>query len=459
MNKTLISLIVGLVTAASSINASADDLLSVYQQATRNDATVLKAQAQFNASKEDIIQARSVLLPQINASASYSSSERESQQSQRDGATFLTYDITSNSDVTSFGASLNMELYHHDTWLRMDNAKKSAHRSDLSYQSAKQSLIVRVTKAYFDLLTAKDDLEFAKAEKAAISRQLEQTKQRFSVGLTAITDVHEAQAQYDNAVTSEIRAENNIFTTEEAVRVITNALPRNVSVLNTERFSATRPMPDSANEWQSLAEAKNLNLLVAKVGVDIAKENINIAQAGHYPTIDLNGSWGTSKSKSSYTLSGSTIDSPETPYFDNKSIGISLSVPIYSGGATSSVVRKTQQNYVIASQDLSLTHRDTVRTVRNAYNTVIAGVSAIKSLDQAVLSAEKALEATEAGFEVGTRTIVDVLNSTRNLFNAKRNLSSTRYGYIQNILSLKNAAGTITEQDIMDINKGLMVAE
>jgi len=369
------------------------------------------------------------------------------------------FDATVDSTRYQYGASLNMQLYHHDSWLRMDNAKKSAHRSDLSYQATKQDLIVRVAQAYFDLLKAKDDLEFSQAEKAAIARQLEQTKQRFSVGLTAITDVHEAQAQFDNAVTEEIRAENSIYTAEEAVRVITNAIPREVSILNTERFSTTRPTPDSANEWQTLAEAKNLNLLAAKVGVDIAKENINIAQAGHYPTLDLNGSWGSSRSQTDLTFNGQTQSFDQTPYFDNKSIGINLTVPIYSGGATSSIVRQTQQNYVIASQDLSLAHRDVVRTTRNSYNTVIAAVSAIKSLEQSVLSAEKALEATEAGFEVGTRTIVDVLNSTRNLFNAKRNLSSTRYGYIQSVLQLKRSAGTISAKDIEDINKGLIAPE
>tara|TARA_R110001583_G_scaffold182779_1_gene340896 strand:- start:18 stop:1394 length:1377 start_codon:yes stop_codon:yes gene_type:complete len=455
MKKSLSTLIIAAAMATSG-NSQADDLLSVYQQALLNDPTVLKTQAQFTASKEDIIQARSALLPQIDATGSYVKREAESQNF-NDAFGPLAALVTSISDTYSYGASLNMQLYQHDTWLRMNNAKKAAHRSDLSYLSSKQDLIVRVSKAYFDLLAAKDDLEFAQSEKAAIGRQLEQTKQRFSVGLTAITDVHEAQAQYDNAVTAEIRAENNIYTVEEAVRVITSYLPRDISILNTARFSTARPTPDSANDWQKLAEAKNIDLLVAKVGVDIAKENINIAQAGHYPTIDLNGQWNNSKSSDEYDITGGeSFKFPETPYFTSKSITVSLTVPIYSGGQTSSLVRQTQQNYVIASQDLSLTHRDTVRTVRNSYNTVIADISAIKSLEQSVLSAEKALEATEAGFEVGTRTIVDVLNSTRNLYDAKRNLSTTRYGYIQNILLLKRAAGTISDEDIKAINSGLI---
>jgi len=439
MKKTISALIIGLICATSTTLVNAEDLLSVYKQAQKNDPTVIKSKALYKASKEDIVQARSVLLPYLSGSASYTLSERGAEGN-----------TVSDTEQMSYGLELNMQLYKHSSWLRLDNAKKSAHRSDVSYQSAKQELIVRVTSSYFDVLSAKDDLDFAKAEKAAIERQLEQTKQRYSVGLTAVTDVHEAQAQYDNAVTSEIRAENSVFTAEEALRVITNVYPRDLNTLNTERFSTSRPVPDSANEWQQTAEAKNLDIISQKIAVDIAKENINIATSGHYPTLSLRGSYGKSDTDD-------LIDNTSGKG-DSQSIGITLNVPIYSGGATSSAVNQAQSNYVAASQDLEQTHRNVVRNTRNAYNTVIAAVSAIKALEQSVVSAESALKATEAGFEVGTRTIVDVLDSTRNLYNAKRNLSSTRYNYVQSILSLKRAAGTISMQDLININNGLSKA-
>lgn len=442
MKKTITALFIGLTCAASSTLANAEDLLSAYQQAQANDPVVLRAHAEYLSSKEGIEQARSVLLPQINASASYTDGESE-------GFDKLNNIVTTDTKNFSYGATLSMELYRHSTWLQLDNAKKLAHQSDISYQAAKQDLIVRVTQAYFNVLSAKDDLEFSVAEKAAIERQLEQTKQRFSVGLTAITDVHEAQAQFDNAVTDEIRAENNVLNAEEALRVITNVYPRDLHILNTDRFSTSRPSPDSANEWQQTAEAKNLDLIAQKISVDIAKENINVAQSGHYPSLSLNGS---------YSSSDSEIDGNNLQALDSHSIGITLNVPIYSGGAISSQVRQAQSNYVAASQGLEQSHRDVVRNTRNAYNTVIASVSAIKSLEQSVISAESALKATEAGFEVGTRTIVDVLNSTRNLYNAKRNLSSIRYTYIQNVLTLKRSGGTITEKDLEDINAGLMAS-
>jgi outer membrane protein len=442
-----------LVCATNSTLVNAEDLLSVYKQAQASDPTVLKLQALFNASKEDINQARSVLLPELSAAASYTESEGEFTRTSDDGKS-SDQTLTNKSDSLRYSLNLNMQLYNHSTWLRLDNAKKAAHRSDVTYQSAKQELIVRVTTAYFDVLSAKDDLDFAKAEKAAIERQLEQTKQRYSVGLKAVTDVHEAQSQYDNAVTSEIRAENSVFTAEEALRVITNVYPRDLNILNTERFSTSRPIPDSANEWQQTAEAKNLDLISQKISVDVAKENINIAKSGHYPTLSLTGSYTTSDQNNE--VNNITVNNPA---LDSQSIGITLNVPIYSGGAITSAVRQAQSNYVAASQDLEQTHRNVVRNTRNAYNTVIAAVSAIKALEQALVSSESALKATDAGFEVGTRTIVDVLDSTRNLYNAKRNLSSTRYNYIQSILSLKRAAGTISEQDLININKGLIEAK
>jgi outer membrane protein len=443
MKKTLSTLIIAIASAMTASGAQADDLLSVYQQALLNDTVVLKAQAQFEIVKEDIDQARSALLPQIKASASYSDGERE----------FFDGTIhTKETSSFSYGADLNMQLYHHDSWLRLDIAEKTAHQSDLVYQVAKQDLIVRVAQAYFALLSTKDDMAFAQAEKAAIARQLEQTKQRFSVGLTAITDVHEAQAQYDNAVTEEIRAENAIYSAEEELRVITNTYPRNINILNTDRFSTSTPNPNSADEWQKAAEAKNLDLIASKVGIEIAKETINSARAGHYPTLDFGAQYGSSDDKTQLN-NNSSINEPAV---DNYSIGVTLNVPIYSGGAIQSSVRQAQSRFVLASQDLMQTHRAVVRTTRNAYNTVVATISGIKAFEQSVLSATKALEATEAGFEVGTRTIVDVLDSTRNLYNAKRNLSSTRYAYIQNVLLLKRAGGTITNEDISAINTGLM---
>ena len=452
MKKTLLSVLIGLSAIAGSVKA--EDLLTAYQHAKANDPVVLRAEAQVNAAKEDIIQARALLLPKLDLSGGFAKRDTDDTRP----SIFAPSGSKTNTDVesTSYQVDLSMDLYRHSSWLRMGTAKKAAHQRDVAYQAAKQDLILRTTEAYFNVLGRLDDLEFAKAEKEAIARQLEQTKQRFSVGLTAITDVHEAQAQFDNALTDEIRAQNNVYAAQEALRVITNVYPRELKILNTAKFSASRPLPDSANEWQRTAEEQNLDLIAQKIGLDIAKENIGIEKAARLPTVSLSGRY--SSADSDVTITGEQdvfFNSKE----DTSSIGVQVSVPIYNGNIISSNVRRAQSNYVSASQDLESTHRTVVQNTRNAYNTVIASVSAIKALEQSVVSAESALKATEAGFEVGTRTIVDVLNSTRNLYNAKRNLSNTRYGYITSVLRLKRAGGTITEKDVADINASLVAAK
>lgn len=449
------SVLIGLVLAGTSQLAFAEDLLEMYQLALKNDPKVIKAEAQFKASQEGIVQARAALLPNINFSGTYSDSNSES--SQFTGTSFVTTDGSTTNLSTRL--SLSMDLYNHRSWLGLDTSKKRAHQSDISLQTAKQDLIVRVTQAYFDVLKAKDDVEFALAEKAAIARQLEQTKQRHEVGLIAITDVHEAQAKFDNAIANEIQAQNGVYNAEEALREITNTYPEDLKSLNTDYFSVSKPKPDTADQWQQMAETKNLNLINQKIAVDIAKEAIDSAQAGHYPTLGLNANYNTRDSETNGSFvndSGVVVPfSTNPPRLADDSISVTLNVPIYQGGATESKVREAQHNYVAASQDLESTHRSVVRNARNSFNTLITNVSSIKALEQSVISAESALKATESGAEVGIRTIVDVLDSTRNLYNAKRNLSSTRYSYITNMLNLKLAAGTISEADIEGINKGL----
>ncbi|TLU67277.1 outer membrane channel protein TolC [Thalassotalea litorea] len=468
MTNKLNALFVGVVLACTSSIVAAEDLKEVYQLALANDPTVQKAKAQYQASEERITQARSVLLPQINGALGYTSSASTSPSLLATFAGEEELEVTTDRDVFDYGINLNMQLYHHNSWITLETTQKAAHQFDLNYQFAKQQLITRVTTAYFDVLAAQDGLEFAIAEKNAIERQLEQTKQRFSVGLTAITDVHEAQAQYDNSIAEEIRAQNAVYQAEEILREITGKYPRKLDTLNTERFSAVMPTPSSADNWQQLAEAKNLQLINQKVSVDIAKENIDLAFSGHLPTLSLTGSIGgssTDQSNDPATFIGpdglplSTGQTLNGSKNDSNSIGVQLNVPIFSGLRTSSQVDEAKHLYVSANQDLQITYRAVVRESRSAYNTIVATISGVKAFEQSVVSAESALKATEAGFEVGTRTIVDVLDSTRNLYNAKRNLSTTRYQYIINMLLLKESAGTITEEDINTINAGLQEAK
>ncbi|WP_296051133.1 outer membrane channel protein TolC [uncultured Alteromonas sp.] len=455
MKKTLLSLMLGLGMTTPVL---ADSLLDVYQQAMANDPVVKGAKAQRDAAYQAIPISRAALLPQISGSLGYSTSTSESTQNiQREdengNPTFEIVDVEVDRDSTSWGIDLNMSLYDHSRWLGLDQAELTAEQSDATYAAAVQQLIVRTVTSYLDVLRAQDNLDFVQAEKRAIERQLEQTKQRFEVGLTAITDVHEAQANYDSTVAQEIVAENRIELAREALRVITGKYHDRLDVLDTKRFAASAPAPQAVTEWLSIAEESNLTLLAQRLAMDVAKMEIDIATAGHYPTLGLSASYGSQKTEVS-----SPFFTNETPFQDSQSIGLNVSVPIYQGGQVSAQSDRARALFVSAGQDLELAHRQAIQSVRSSYNDVKAAISTIRALEQAVLSAESALKATEAGFDVGTRTIVDVLNSTRNLFDARANLSGARYDFIQAMVSLKEAAGNLTANDLELVSQGMREA-
>lgn len=456
MKKTLLSLLIGMGMTTAAI---ADDLMQVYEQALANDPVVNRAKAQRDSAYEGITLSRANLLPQISATMGFTKSTSDQTQAIVDAEqNFQGFAVFENeTETTNWSANLQMSLYDHANWLGLNRAELVAHQSEATYSAEMQRLISRTVTAYLAVLREKDNVEFIKAEKRSIERQLEQTKQRFEVGLTAITDVHEAQANFDNTIAQEIRAENQLELRLEEMREITGKYHENLSVLDTTKFSAQRPSPEKVSDWLKIADEENLDLLAQRFAKDIAKEDIAIANSGHYPTLSLTGSYG---SRDTTVLDGIQNDDGgfsdlDVPKLDSQSIGISLDVPIYQGGRVSSQSSQARHNFVAAAETLELTHRQTVRVVRSSYNDVIAATSTIKAFEQAVISAESALKATEAGFDVGTRTIVDVLDSTRNLYDAKRNLSGARYDFIQAVVTLKGAAGNLNAADIEQINRGL----
>lgn len=431
MKKTVISSFVCATLLMLSGAVSAETLQNVYQTALKKDPQVLKAAAQRDAAAAAIDIRRAQFLPNISLTSRLGKS--------REGVT---------DNMSSWGTgytntlSINQSIFDWADWENLSNAEKQALQGQTNYNAELQYLIVRVSQAYFDVLRASDDLTFVVAEKRAVERQLEQTRQRFNVGLTAITDVHEAQAQFDSVVAREISATNALENARESLQQITGEYYSNLSPLNTSKFKATAPQPSVATEWVGIAESNNLDIKVRQLALEIADNNIDIATSGHYPTLNLNAS---------KTLS----DTSHSRQFNQDSVGINLNVPIYSGGATEANADVQRANYVSAGEDLELTHRAVLKQIRVSFNNVGASIASIKALEQAVVSAESALKATEAGFEVGTRNIVEVLNSTRNLFEARRNLSTARYNYILAVLSLKQAAGTLTEADLSTVNAAL----
>ncbi|EOW9257605.1 TPA: outer membrane channel protein TolC [Vibrio cholerae] len=434
--KKLLPLFVSAALGTLSSAVWAENLAEIYNQAKENDPQLLSVAAQRDAAFEAVTSSRSALLPQINLTAGYNINR--SDQDLRE------------SDLLSAGINFSQELYQRSSWVSLDTAEKKARQADSQYAATQQGLILRVAKAYFEVLRAQDNLEFVRAEKAAVGRQLEQTKQRFEVGLSAITDVHDAQAQFDGVLADEVLAENSLTNSYEALREITGQEYSKLAVLDTKRFAASRTT-ESSEALIEKAQQQNLSLLAARISQDVARDNISLASSGHLPSLTLDGGYNYADNRNSNA-------STPSDYNDFK-IGVNLSVPLYTGGNTTSLTKQAEFAYVAASQDLEAAYRSVVKDVRAYNNNINASIGALRAYEQAVISAKSALEATEAGFDVGTRTIVDVLDATRRLYDANKNLSNARYDYILSVLQLRQAIGTLSEQDVMDVNAGLKVAK
>ena len=289
---------------------------------------------------------------------------------------------------------------------------------------------------------------FATAEKEAISRQLEQAKERFEVGLIAITDVHDAQAGFDQARAGEILAINEVDNSWEALHVIINRRPSDLAPL-TEKIPLEQPEPMDIESWRTAALKGNLELVAARAGTKATQKNISVQRSGHLPTLDIVGSVALNDTNQSI---GSRTDTRT----DTRTIGLQLNVPIFEGGAVNSRARQAQHNFQEAQRNQDKTLRSVVRRVKDSFRGVLTSICQVKALHAAMISSESALEATEAGVEVGTRTMVDVLAEQRNLFRAKRDYSRARYDYILNGLKLKQAAGSLMREDIDTVSQLLL---
>ncbi|MGD8232244.1 outer membrane channel protein TolC [Vibrio sp. TRT 1302] len=439
--KKLLPLVISAALGSLSTHAFADTLADIYNQAKENDPQLLRKAAERDAKFEAVAENRGELLPEISLTAGYNLTR---------GDTDWDSGSTSDNDKNALTAGINFsqELYQRSSWVNLDIAEKLARQADASYAAAQQALILRVATAYFDVLRAQDNLEFVQAEKAAVGRQLEQTKQRFEVGLSAITDVHDAQAQYDAVLADEVIAQNDLVNSYEGLREITGQEHSNLDVLDTKRFSASRTST-AIDTLVNEAQEKNLSLLSARIAQDAAKDSISLASSGHLPSLTLDGGYNYSDISDSINSDGTT---------NNFNIGVNLNVPLYTGGKISSKTKQAEYSYVAASQQLEETYRSIVKDVRAFNNDISASIGALRAYEQTVVSAQSALEATEAGFDVGTRTIVDVLDSTRRLYDANKSLSNARYNYILSVLKLRQAVGTLSEQDILDVNAGLKTA-
>jgi len=423
---------IGVCAALSCGSVGAEDLMRVYQQALDSDPVLKAAAASREASQENQPQARALLLPTAGVTA-------------EQGRTFgIAGGSSDKSEFNShnYAVSLNQPIYNRGNQVRQRLADAVVSQSDIDLRDTLNELILRISQGYFGVLAALDTLTYATAEKNAFARQLEQANRRFEVGLATITDVYDAQARFDAAVSQEIEATNKLADARELLRQLTGQEYAQLNLLS-ERMPLALPKPSDPEEWVRLALENNLKLRSAGFDVDQARENVQLQKAGHYPTLDLRAS------RTDFDNSVTDTNSSQ--------VNLQLSIPLYSGGAVSSRSRQAAYNYEASRQSLENQQRDTVRIVRNAYRGQETAISQIKALDQTRVSTRSALEANQAGYEVGTRTIVDVLDAERNVYLAERNYAAARYSYIANYLTLRQAAGQLSEADVTEINGWLGV--
>ncbi|WP_347114224.1 outer membrane channel protein TolC [Leclercia sp. S52] len=437
--KKLLPILIGLSLTGFSALSQAEDLIQVYKQARLSNPELRKSAADRDAAFEKINEARSPLLPQLGLGADYTYNNGYRDANGVD------------SNVTSGSLQLTQTLFDMSKWRNLSLQEKSAGIQDVTYQTDQQTLILNTATAYFRVLSAIDSLSYIEAQKQAIYRQLDQTTQRFNVGLVAITDVQNARSQYDNVLANEVTARNDLDNSVEQLRQVTGNYYPQLASLNVDHFKADKPQ--AVNALLKEAENRNLSLLQARLSQDLAREQIRLAQDGHLPTLSLSASSGISNtSYSGSRTSGAQYNDSDVG--QNK-IGLNFSLPIYQGGQVNSQVKQAQYNFVGASEQLESAHRSVVQTVRSSFNNVNASVSSINAYKQAVVSAQSSLDASEAGYAVGTRTIVDVLDATTTLYNAKQQLSNARYNYLINQLNIKQALGTLNEQDLVALNGSL----
>jgi outer membrane protein len=472
----LLACCVALTLAAAA--AQSENLLEVYQDATRSDPVVREAEARRLAALEAKPQARGLLFPQISLSGEAYMGNADTSGFQRQfrevtdpntgetavEAVAVPFTNTTDTDAYwNYDAQLTQTLFRWDQWQRLKQADSRVALAEANYRAAQQDLMVRVSQRYFDVLAADDTLSAAEATLEAVSRQLEQAEKRFEVGLIAITDVQEAQAAHDSATAGVIAAKRALATTQEFLRELTGEAYSQLAK-PADAMPLDQPQPLDEQEWVDQALEQNLDVVAARLGVDIAKSNVKIAQAGYMPTLDLYARYGDSASDAtSLTEVPQEFQDPNLPAQEfpadldrtDDQVGVRLTVPIFTGGVTRSQVREQTYLHRAERERLDGAMRGAERQARDSYLGVIAEKARVQALQQAVKSNQTALEATEAGFEVGTRTTVDVLDARRRLFEAQRDFARSRYDYLINVVRLKSSAGTLLPQDLAAINDSL----
>ncbi|MFS1290929.1 TolC family outer membrane protein [Pseudomonas piscis] len=429
--------------AEAPLSPTRTDLVSVYQEAVDNNADLAAARAQYGAQKEIVPQARAGLLPNLSAGADMNNTRTK----------FDEPSMTSTRSGNVYRATLAQPLFRADRWFQLQAAKDVNEQAALQLSATEQNLILQSAETYFAVLRAQDNLASTKAEEAAFKRQLDQSNERFDVGLSDKTDVLQSQASYDTARANRIVAQRQVEDAFEALITLTNREYQAIQgVVHT--LPVLTPTPNDAKAWVDTAAKQNLNLLASNYAVSAAEETLKQRKAGHAPTLDAVVQY----KKGDNDALGFSNPNPLTRYgsdVEQRSIGLQLNIPIYSGGLTSSQVRESYSRLSQSEQQRESLRRQVVENTRNLHRAVNTDVEQVQARRQSIISNQSAVDATEIGYQVGTRNIVDVLDAQRQLYSSVRNYNNSRYDYILDNLRLKQAAGTLNPGDLQDLARYL----
>ena len=405
------------------------------------------------AGQEKLTQGRSTLLPSVNFTANSTYNNNEVQYNQTGLPSTI---LQGTSRFINNGAAITLvqPLYRQNNWQVYSESELQVAQSEAQFKSAEQDLILRVAQAYFDVLSAQDGVNLTAAQNTSINEQLAQAKRNFEVGSATITDTLEAQARYDLVDAQAIAARSNLQIKERALQQLTNAKPKDIQAVG-PAFKLEMPQPADAEKWVEQAQLGNMQLAVAQAGAELADKEVVRNRGGHYPTLDLVGSYGKNKitpvGDGSFLNGNNALDTDQTTSY----LGVQLNVPLFQGGSTNSKWREAEANRDRANADLESARRNVDLQTRQAYTGVVNGMSQVMALEQALKSSEKLLEASKLGQEVGVRTNLDVLNAQQQLFSTRRDLYQAKYNYLISRLKLKAATGSLAEDELVAVNQAL----
>lgn len=434
-----LALALGTVLAALAPSVQAQNLVELYRSARDYDAAYQSARSLYDANLYRAEQAKAGILPQAGLSMGVSR------------ANFENTNPAVDRSIPQKSASLNASqpLYRPGNWATYEQGKQQVELSKAQLEAAEQDLIVRTSQLYFDVLAAQDSLAFVRAQKAAVAEQLASAKRNFEVGTSTITDSREAQARFDLVIAQEIAAENDL-------RVKKIALDQLVGRSDAQPRPLLAPtnlpplVPADVNTWVQQSEALHPTIRQAQANLETAKLEINKAEAGHKPTVDLTASYGVQRNPQGNTLN--TFNSRAT----TTTVGLALNLPLFAGFATQNRIRETLSLEEKARSDLEGAKRGVALNTRTAFFGVLSGQGQVKALEAAEASSQSALDANKLGYQVGVRINIDVLNAQSQLFQTKRDLAVARYNVLLGGLRLRQANGTLTPEDLLLINSLLV---